>query len=108
MTSIPALENTSAATLARMVIAFAFFIISATCGVLSTLLHWEIMEKVNARLPASEQFQPLWWGPFKRMSLNKEYRRLFPDGKDLTRIYRLAAIMFASLVGLLIILRSAF
>lgn len=108
MISILALEHASAATLARMAIAFAFFTVSATCGVWSTLVHWEIMEKVNARLPASEQFQPLWWGPFKRTSLNREYRRLFPDGKDLTRIYRLAAIMFASLVGLLITLRSVF
>jgi hypothetical protein len=54
------------------------------------------MEKVNSCLPASEQFQPLWWGPIKRARLDEEYRRLFPDGKDLKRIYRLGAIMLAA------------
>ena len=81
---------------------------AATCGVWSTLLHWEIMEKVNARLSADEQFQPLWWGPFKRARLDKEYRRLFPDGKDLKRIYRLGTIMFAAFAGFLVTLRSLF
>jgi hypothetical protein len=50
------------------------------------------MEKVNSRLPASEQFQPLWWGPSKRARLDAEYRRLFPDGKDLKRIYQRGAL----------------
>ena len=59
--------------------------------------------------PASERtITTVVVGTFQRTRLNKEYRRQFPDGKELTRIYWLAAIMFASLVGLLISLRSIF
>jgi hypothetical protein len=108
VTAIPVFEHPSAVTLVRVAIAFAFLAVGATCGVWSTLVHWEIMEKVNARLPTSEQFQPLWCGPFKRARLDEEYRRLFPDGKDLKLIYRLGAVMFVAFLGFLIALRSLF
>jgi hypothetical protein len=104
MISIPALEHPTPATLVRMAIAFGFLVVVAMCGLWSTLVHWEIMERVNSRLLTSKQFQPLWWGPIKRARLDEEYRRLFPDGKDLKRIYRLAAIMFVALVGFAITL----
>ena len=108
MTAIPAFEHPTAATLVRMAISFVLLVVVASCGVSSTLLQWEIMEKVNARLPASEQFQPLCWGPFKRLRLDEEYRRLFPDGKDLKRMYRLGIIMLAAGVGMVITLGSLF
>jgi hypothetical protein len=106
MISIPAVEHPTSAMLVRLGIAFGLLVVAATCGLWSTLIHWEIMEKVNSRLPTNEQFQTLWWGPLKRARLNEEYRRLFPDGTDLKRIYRLAAIMFVALLGLAITLGS--
>lgn len=63
------------------------------------------MDRVNSRLPGSEQFQPWWWGLFKRARLYGEYRRHFPDGKDVNKIYRMGFIMFGALVGLAIALR---
>jgi len=106
--AIPAFEHPTAATLVRMAIAFVFLVVVAACGVWSTLVQWEIMEKVNTRLPASEQFQALWWGPFKRMRLVEEYRRLFPDGKDLKRMYWLVTIALVAGVGMIITLGSLF
>jgi hypothetical protein len=106
VTSIPAFEHPSGATLVRLVVAFGFLVVIVTCGVWTTLIHWEIMEKVNSGLPEGEQFKPLWWGPIKRARLDKEYRRLFPDGKDLERGYRLGFIMVGAVVGLVITLRS--
>lgn len=108
MISIPALEHPTPATLIRVAVTFSFWVIMGICGVWSALIQWEIMEKVNSRLPESEQFEPLWWGPFKRARLDKEYRRLFPDGRDLKRIYRLYVIAVAALAGFLITLRNLF
>jgi len=48
--------------------------------------------KVNAAcLPMSSSNRLV--GAIQKARLDKEYRRLFPDGKDLKRIYRLGTIM---------------
>jgi len=54
------------------------------------------MEKVNARVPEAERFESLFWAPWKRIQLNKEYRRLFPDGDDLKQMRRLTIIAFSA------------
>jgi hypothetical protein len=72
------------------------------CGLWSTEIHLKILEKVNARLPETERFKPLWWGPFKKDRFYQEYRRLFPGGNDLEQRHRLTVIMFAALVLLFI------
>jgi hypothetical protein len=72
------------------------------CGIWSQEIHWRIVEKVNARLPEAERFQPLFWGPLKRIRLNEEYRRLFPDGTVLKQMHRLMAIAFTALACLAI------
>jgi hypothetical protein len=94
----------SALSLARLAIAFVFLVVIAGAGVWSTVIYFEVVDKVNARLTEADKFELLWWGPFKRARLHREYRRLFPDGDDLKRVYRLAAIMFAAVLGLLITL----
>jgi hypothetical protein len=94
--------TSSAANLVRIAAGLAFFVISAVCGLWSTIIYWEIMEKVNARLPEAEKFHPLFWGPLKRTRLNEQYRRLFPDGNELKRMHRLVTIMFAALAFLMI------
>jgi hypothetical protein len=72
------------------------------CGLWSAEVHSKILEKVYARLPEAEKFNPLWWGPSKKDRLYQEYRRPFPDGNDLKQLHRLMIIMFAAL-GLLVI-----
>jgi hypothetical protein len=52
----------------------------------SDKIHSKILEKVNSRLPEAERFKSAWWGPSKKERLNREYRRLFPDGNDLKQI----------------------
>jgi hypothetical protein len=67
------------------------------CLFWSDKIHSEILEKVNARLPEAERFKSAWWGPSKKERLSREYRRLFPDGKDLKQLHRLTVIMFSAL-----------
>ncbi len=72
------------------------------CGLWSAQIHSKILEKVNARLPEAERFKSAWWGPSKKDRLNREYRRLFPDGNDLKQLHRLTVIMLSALALLFI------
>ena len=96
----------------KMISSVATFVRSATgficmgtvmvCGLWSAEIHSKILEKVNARLPEAERFKSAWWGPSKKDRLNREYRRLFPDGNDLKQLHRLTVIMFSALALLFI------
>ncbi|MFL6415840.1 MAG: hypothetical protein ACJ74Y_09250, partial [Bryobacteraceae bacterium] len=48
----------------------------AICGIASTFLGYEMMDKVNERLPERERFQPLGWYWTKSRRLHREYKRL--------------------------------
>jgi hypothetical protein len=77
------------------VVALACFSI---CGMLSTFTRYEMMDKVNEKLPKEEQFGALWWYASKYQRLNREYKRLYPDGDLLLKIRVLIALMFACLL----------
>jgi hypothetical protein len=108
MILIPALDHPAPMSVIRIVIAVGLLAVVAICGLWSTFLNWEMMEKVNSRLPEGERFQPLWWNYFKRARLNEQYRRFFPDGRDLKRINWIITVMFAAVIGIAIALRILF
>jgi hypothetical protein len=56
-------------------------ILSSMCGILSTFTGYEIMDKVNTKLPKEDQFDPLGWYWSKRSRLHREYKRLYPSGR---------------------------
>jgi hypothetical protein len=58
-----------------------------------------IVEAVNAKLPTADQFGELGWGPIKTLRLHREYRRLYPDGRLVTRCGILSMAMLLSLVA---------
>jgi hypothetical protein len=70
-----------------------------TCGLVASIKTFQMVDKVNARLPKQEQFDPLWWHLSKRQRLVREYKRLYPDGRLLAHS-RIA--MFLGAVFLLI------
>jgi hypothetical protein len=57
-----------------------FLLASGTLGLYSTILHLEIIDQVNKKLPSEQQFSPLGWHYFKSRRLLIEYRRLYPSG----------------------------
>jgi hypothetical protein len=74
------------------VVALACF---SMCGILSTLTTYEMMDKVNEKLPKEEQFGALWWYASKYQRLHREYRRMYPEGGLLLKVRVLWALMFA-------------
>jgi len=66
------------------------------CGLLSTFAIFEMVDKVNDKLPETERFDHLGWHYFKHLRLNRKYRTLYPDGKLLKRVRMLTVLIFAS------------
>ena len=67
-------------------------------GLVSTLLTFEIVNKVNEKLLETEKFEYFGWHFAKHVRLNREYRRLYPNGKLVQRLYILMALIVFSLV----------
>ena len=78
----------------RIIIGVTALVCTAICGFVSTLVHLEIVDLVNAKLPESEQFEYAGWYMGKTLRLWREYRRLYPGGRHIVRIHILEAIMF--------------
>ena len=74
------------------------FICGLLCAITATLVVFEMVGRVNEKLPEERQFSPLWWSPSKYSRLFAEYRRLYPSGTDLRRFGFLAALLFACLL----------
>jgi hypothetical protein len=70
----------------------------AICGMISTFTSWEMMDKVNEKLPKEERFTTLWWYASKYQRLHREYKRLYPDGRLLLKYRVLTALMFVCLL----------
>ena len=65
------------------------------CAITATLVIFDMVERVNEKLPEERQFSPLWWYPSKYSRLFAEYARLYPSGTHLRRFRLLAVLLFA-------------
>ncbi len=68
------------------------------CGLAGGLMYFEIVDKVNERLPESERFAILWWHTGKYQRLHREYRKLYPEGRLIRRVRVITALMFVCLL----------
>jgi hypothetical protein len=84
-------------TTARLIIGVLALVCVPVCGIASSLVSFEMVEKVNERLPKDQQFALLWWYWPKTQRLWREYKMLYPDGSLLRRLRTLGALMFACL-----------
>lgn len=63
------------------------------CGLLAGFANFEIIDKVNERLPQDKQFGWSWWYSEKYQRLRHEYKQIYPDGGLLLRVRALTALM---------------
>ena len=82
----------------RIVVGIVALACVAACGLMSTFLTFEMVDKVNEKLPEVETFGQFGWYLTKRLRLNRGYRRLYPDGQLLLRKRILMAFIFVSLI----------
>ena len=82
----------------RFTAAFVLFLCVGVLGMAGTINQFAIVDAVNAKLPARDQFNPIGgWLP-KTLSLHRQYRRLYPNGGLLLRQGILAAAMLFCIV----------
>jgi hypothetical protein len=65
------------------------------CAITGTIVIFELVERVNERLPGERQFSPLWWHLPKLLRLLTEYKRMYPDGRLARRFRMLTMMLFA-------------
>jgi len=81
----------------RVIVGIVALACVAACGMIATFAAFEMMDKVNDRLPRDQQFDPLAWYPPKYQRLQSEYRRLYPEGRLAVKARVATALGFASL-----------
>jgi hypothetical protein len=77
----------------RLVVGIIALILASVCGFISSLTQFEMMDKVNAKLPKEDQFDPAWWYYSKTNRIHREYTRLYPTGQLLRRARILWGVM---------------
>ena len=82
----------------RLIVGIAAVAVVTVCGLLSTLISYKITDQVNGELPKETQFSLIGWYFPKKLSLYREYRRLFPHGRLLLQIRLLFGLMFGCLI----------
>jgi hypothetical protein len=73
-------------------------------GIAATINQFAIVDAVNAKLPADDQFDQSGWFLPKTLELHRKYRRLYPDGGLVQRQGILAAtVLFCIVVAAVLI-----
>ena len=65
------------------------------CGIGSTFVIFQMVDRVNERLPGEQSFAPLGWYWSKYRRLFGEYKKLYPDGNLVRRFRSLIMLTFA-------------
>lgn len=79
----------------HVIVGILAFVCGLACAITGTLVVFEMVDRVNERLPEDRQFSHLWWYPSKQKQLLIEYERLYPNGR-LARKWRvLTVLLFA-------------
>jgi len=82
----------------RVIVGLVALACISICGLVATVASFEMLDKVNDKLPKGEQFALLGWYCSKRQRLHREYARLYPEGRLILKVRVLMALMFASLL----------
>jgi len=68
-----------------------FMCLGGSFAILSNIIYFVMIGKINERVPADQRVSYLWWGP----EVKKKYRCLYPDSK-------LTLLLNICIVGLLV------
>ena len=89
---------------AHVLLGVIAFLCGVVCAITSSFVVFQMVDKVNARLPGERQFSHFWWYWSKYERLFAEYKRLYPFG-SLGRKFRILVVLlfaffFAAVWGL--------
>jgi hypothetical protein len=84
---------------AHGIIGITAFICGVVCAITGSFVAFQMVDKVNDKLPEECQFSPIWWYWSKYQRLFAEYKKLYPDGRLLRRFRILGVLAFAYLLA---------
>jgi hypothetical protein len=82
----------------HLIVGIAAIACMGICGIIAMAVGYEMIEKVNHKLPQEDQLGWAGWYPSKYQRLYREYRRLYPEGRLLFKIRVLATLGIACLL----------
>jgi hypothetical protein len=82
----------------RVIVGIVALICASTYGMIASFFGFEMMDKVNDKLPKENRFDPVGWYLPKTLRLYGEYRRLYPDGNLLLKVRVLGSLMIVFLL----------
>jgi hypothetical protein len=78
----------------RIIVGIIALACASASGIFGALFNFEMIEKVNDKLPEKERFEWFGWNLFKYQRLKREYRKFYPDGRLLFRVRILTVLLF--------------
>ena len=84
---------------AHIIVGISAFLCGVVCAIASSFVVFQMVDKVNARLPEEHQFSHFWWYWSKYQRLFAEYKRLYPDGGLGKRFCILGVLLFVSFIA---------
>jgi hypothetical protein len=78
----------------RIIVGIIALACASGCGIFGAFLNFEMIEKVNDKLPEEGRFEWFGWDLFKYRRLKREYRKFYPDGRLLFRVRILTVLLF--------------
>lgn len=82
----------------RLIVGIVALARLSICGLIVTFTGFEMVDRVNEKLPEEKQFETLGWYFSKTRRLHREYPRIYPQGRLLLKVRVLAALMFGCLL----------
>ena len=82
----------------RLVVGVVAIVGVSVCGMVGTFVNFEIVDRVNENLPADQQYSWIGWHAEKTGRLFSDYRKFYPNGGLIRRLYLVSAIGVSFLV----------
>jgi hypothetical protein len=82
----------------RIAAGVVFLVGFSVCGILSTIVGIEVVDRVNEKLPEAQRFDTLQMGRFKWWQLRRYYKRLYPDGPLVRKLDRIGVAFLGCLL----------
>jgi hypothetical protein len=78
----------------RLIVGIIALACASVFGIFGSFLNFQLIDKVNQKLPEEGRFEWFGWNLLKYQRLIREYRKFYPDGRLVFGVRILAVLLF--------------
>ena len=78
----------------RSIVGIIALTCASVCGIFGSFLNFQMIDKVNNKLPEEGRFEWFGWNLLKYQKLIRDYRMFYPDGQLLFRVRLVSVLLF--------------